>query len=167
MLPFRSRFPGFPLLPGLVSRAFFPVACTWLSVCFLSPFLASLPQLFRECSPFSVFRLPLGVCPAFPFLSSGSRLGLTTQPLFLPFPTSRSPLTVGFPVRFIRLSFRLFPCFRSDFGTWLSCVFPFSASLFSLHRCYFSRRPPVSSSAVPLAFALGFGYLAWVIHPEN
>ena len=42
-------FQVFPLLSGLVSRAFFPDLCTWLSVSFLSSFLASLPQLFRKC----------------------------------------------------------------------------------------------------------------------
>ena len=42
----------------LVSRAFLSVHHTRLSVCFLSPFPASLPQLFHRCSPFSVFRLP-------------------------------------------------------------------------------------------------------------
>ena len=45
-----------PLLPGLVSRAFLPVPCTRLPVCFLSSFPASLPQLFHWCFP---FRFPL------------------------------------------------------------------------------------------------------------
>ena len=47
----------------LVSHAFSSVLSTRLSVCFLSSFPASLPQLFHRCSPFSVFRLPLGVLP--------------------------------------------------------------------------------------------------------
>ena len=77
---FCSSFPDFPPLASqLASRvAPFPLAVlrlssdlvTWfpmhlfrffstqLSVCFLSPFPASLPQLFHRCSPFSVFRLP-------------------------------------------------------------------------------------------------------------
>ena len=37
-----------PLLSGLVSRAFFPVLCTRLSVSFLSSYPASLPQLFHR-----------------------------------------------------------------------------------------------------------------------
>ena len=44
--------PCFPLLPGLGSRAFFPVLSTQLSVCFLSSFPASLPQPFHRCFPF-------------------------------------------------------------------------------------------------------------------
>ena len=60
---------------------------------------------------------------------------------------------------FIHRPFRLFPCFPSDFSTRLSCN-SFLHFTVSPHRCYFSCRPPVSSSAVPLAFALGSGYLA-------
>ena len=46
------RFLVFPLISSLVSRAFFPVLSTQLSVCFLSSFPASLPQLFHRCFPF-------------------------------------------------------------------------------------------------------------------
>ena len=46
------RFLVFPLTSSLVSRAFFPVLSTQLSVCFLSSFPASLPQLFHRCFPF-------------------------------------------------------------------------------------------------------------------
>ena len=42
----------FPLIPSLVSHAFFPVLSTQLSVCFLSSFPASLPQPFHRCFPF-------------------------------------------------------------------------------------------------------------------
>ena len=49
-LHFRSAV--FPLPSSLVSRAFFPVLSTQLSVCFLSSFPASLPQPFHRCFPF-------------------------------------------------------------------------------------------------------------------
>ena len=45
---FRSRFFAFPVLPSLVSHAFFPGSRTRLSVGFLSSFPASLPQLFHR-----------------------------------------------------------------------------------------------------------------------
>ena len=45
---FRSRFPVFLLSSSLVSRAFRPILSTQLSVCFLSSFPASLPQLFHR-----------------------------------------------------------------------------------------------------------------------
>ena len=47
--------------------------------------------------------------------------------------------------------------------------FPFSAHCF-VSQALHSRRPPVSSSAAPLAFALGSGYLAlsfWVLVPRS
>ena len=164
-----------PLIPGLVSHAIFPAVCTRLSVSFLSSFLASLPQLFRKClhgsDPLSVL-FPLAFFPSFPlsfvrFFSGFRLLGL----LFLPFPSSRIPLTVVlfgavsvFQLLLIRFPFSLLPALRSNFGTWLSCnsLFRFSASP---HRCYCSFRPPVSSSAAPLSFRLRFRYLGRVDTP--
>ena len=49
---FCFRFPVFPLSSCLVSRAFRPISSTLPSVCFLSSFPASLPQLFHRCFPF-------------------------------------------------------------------------------------------------------------------
>ena len=49
---FRFRFPVFPLPSCLVSHAFRPILSTLLSVCFLSSFPVSLPQLFHRCFPF-------------------------------------------------------------------------------------------------------------------
>ena len=48
VLPLRFRFLAFPVLPGLISHAFFPGSRTWLSVGFLSFYPASLPQLFHR-----------------------------------------------------------------------------------------------------------------------
>ena len=73
----RSRFPGFPLLPGLVSHAFLPVPSTRLSDGFLSPFPDSLPQLFLRCLPYA-FAFAFGLSPSDPHpfvrFSSGSPL---------------------------------------------------------------------------------------------
>ena len=139
--------------------AWFPVHSvrffsTRLSVCFLSSFPASLPQLFHRCSPFSVFQLPLGVFLAIPFLSSGSRLGFDYSAFcssvpFLPvFPHSGSfrcrfilsisadlfslqPVT-SFPFQLWYLAFLqfLFPllCFASQ------VLLQFPASCFQLGR---------------------------------
>ena len=70
---FRSRFFGFSLISGLISRAFLPGSCTRLSVCFLLPFPDSLPQLFLRCLPYA---LAFGLSPfdllSFVRFSSGS-----------------------------------------------------------------------------------------------
>ena len=88
-LPFRSSRPrltaaspvrpsafaslAFPVLSSPVSRAFFPGSCTRLSVCFLSPFPDSLPQLFLRCLPYA---FAFGLSPfdllSFVRFSSGS-----------------------------------------------------------------------------------------------
>ena len=48
VLRFRSRFPSFPFLSGLISHAFLPVLSTRLSVGLLSSCPASLPQPFHR-----------------------------------------------------------------------------------------------------------------------
>ena len=64
------------LIPDPVSRAFFPVLCTWLSVCFLSSLPASLPQLFHRRSPYPLsFDFLSGASPCFRFLIDRFRLG--------------------------------------------------------------------------------------------
>ena len=166
MLLFRSRFPGFspfsrPGFPCLV-----PVVCTRLSVSFLSPFLASLPQLFRKCLPGSV-RLSVHFPLAFvPFSAFFRPLVFGLWLLSLCF--FRSPLP-GFPSQWffpVLLSvFRLLlsasssSCFQvsvSASGTWLSCN-SFSRFLHLPYRCFRSFRPPLSSTVAPIAFALGSG----------
>ena len=73
-----SAFPIFPLLFRPVSRASFPVLSTWLSVCFLSSFPASLPQLFHRCFPSALASGLFPVLSAFfrPRLSRFRLLGL-------------------------------------------------------------------------------------------
>ena len=71
VLPF--GFTVFPILSCLISHAFLLGSDTWLSVCFLSSFPVSLPQLFHRCFPFGFTRRDLSF--AFRFLSSASALG--------------------------------------------------------------------------------------------
>ena len=80
---------AFPVLPSLVSHAFFPGSHTRLSVRFLSSLPASLPQLFHRCFP--SFPLPrvrfssgLFRSDPLPFVRRPSLL--TTQPSALSFP---------------------------------------------------------------------------------
>ena len=62
-------FLAFPLPFHLVSRASLPFSSTLLSVCFLSSFPVSLPQLFHRCFPCA---FAFGLSPHFYFLSSAS-----------------------------------------------------------------------------------------------
>ena len=162
-------FQVFPLLSGLVSRAIFPVLCTRLSVSFLSSFLASLPQLFRKCL-------------------------LGSVPLSVPFPLAFRPslplsfvrFFPGFDYSAFRFFFSLFPCFPSRwFFRFLFRVlsvlsnffpaspvlsfpaFPFSASLFRITGATSAAGLLFPARPFPLAFALGSGYLARVMHPQN
>ena len=65
----RSRFLGFPFLPGPISRAFLPGSRTRLPVCFLSSFLASLRS--HSCSTSACLLLsPSAFSLSFRFLSS-------------------------------------------------------------------------------------------------
>ena len=105
---FASSF--FLVLSRLISHAFLPVSGTQLSVCFLSSFPASLPQLFHRCLP-SAFAF--GLSPSFsasfrPLSFSGSDyLALCSS-----FPFSfRLRLSVAFPV--LRSHFRSFGFPRS------------------------------------------------------
>ena len=50
----RSRFLGFLFLSDLISHVFLPDSCTRPSVCFLSLFPDSLPQLFLRCLPLAL-----------------------------------------------------------------------------------------------------------------
>ena len=62
-------FLAFPLPFHPVSRVSLPFLSTRLSVCFLSSFPVSLPQLFHRCFPFA---LAFGLSPHCRFLSSAS-----------------------------------------------------------------------------------------------
>ena len=107
--PFRFRFLAFPVLPSLVSHAFFPGFRTRLSVCFLSSFPVSLPQPFHRCLPSAFASCIFRFWPAF-FRPLAFRFQLLSL-LLLPFRSSRFRLTVASPVR------------PSAFASWLS---PFS-----------------------------------------
>jgi len=82
--PFRFRFQAFPFLSGLISRAFLPGSRTRLSVCFLSPFPDSLPQLFLRCFPSA---LAFGLSPSNPlsFVRFSSGSGYSAFRLSFPF----------------------------------------------------------------------------------
>ena len=91
--PAPLSLPLFPLPFHPVSRASLPVLSTRLPFRFLSPFLASLPQLFHEC------------LPSFRFLSSPYSRHLSVPPRFL-------SSAFGFPsqlLSFLALPFRFFP----------------------------------------------------------
>ena len=106
---FCFRFFAFPILSCLISHAFFPGSRTRLSVCFLSPFLASLPTAVPRVLPFCFrFRaFPL----SFRFLSSPSVPPPATQPLFLLFPFFTLPPHSGFFAAPLSLSFLRFSPF--------------------------------------------------------
>ena len=152
---FRFRFFAFPFQSCLISHAFLPGSRTRLSVCFLSPFLASLPtavpRVLPFCFRFRAFPLP------FRFLSSPSSPPPATWPLFLPFrffpfpphsglsgapsPLSLPRFSPFFPAWFPMLSFpvfrtRLSVCFLSSFPVslpqLLTPVLPFFSAFASL-----------------------------------
>ena len=170
MFLFRLRFPGlspsfrpgFPcLLSGSVYSAFcqFPFAL----LCFAP---TAVPQMIAWlCSPFGSLRFS-----AFPFFSAFFRqllfrfllLGFRFFFSLLPFPASRLP----FRCFFILGPFRLFPCFRSRFGTQPSCN-SFLRSLFRLTSATSAADLLFPARSLPLAYALGSGYLARVMHPQN
>ena len=160
MLLFRSRFPGlFPFSP-----AWFPVPS--FRFCVLGfPFVsfrssqlrshgcstgAHLVLCFVSSALLSVLS-PSFLLPFVRFFSGSHYLALAFFFSLLPC----FPLPGSFKCFLIRFPFRLLPCFRSCFGTQPSCV-SFLRFSVSHHRCYFSRRPPVSSSVVPLCFRFRF-----------
>ena len=164
--PFSFLAPPLPFHP--VSRASLPLLRTRLSVCFLSSFPASLPQLFHRCFPFA---LAFGLLPHFHFLSSASARLSTTQPLFLPFlslPASASQwlprcalsafASLAFPVLSDLVSHVFLP--GSSYSAPCSSFPP---------RClapqWLPQRlvlPLSVPGRFPLAFALGSGYSALV-----
>ena len=168
MLLFRSRFPDFPLLPGLVSRAFFPVLLTRRSVCFLLPFPASLPQLFHRCLPGSVplsVPFPLAFSPSFlpsfvGFFSGSGYLAFRFFLSLLPFPASRWLSRCFYPFSLPPVSMLPFQLRYSAFP-----ALPFSASLFRLTGATSAAGLLFPARPFPLAVALGSGYLSWVYVP--
>ena len=136
----------------------FPVPVLSFAVRFLSPFLASLPQLFHECLPspgslrpllFRHFSVP------FRFLSSASVPFPATQPSVSSFPSlpgSASRLLPRFP--------RSFPpdlsCALSRFSYSASCLFPFALPRFASHSrstgASLTLSPSGFSASLPLPF---------------
>ena len=125
----------------------FLILRTRLSVCFLSPFLDSLPQLFLKCFPFA-----LAFCF---FLSSSSLLRLSAAFQVLPLCLSTSLL---FPVLSDLVSYVFFP--GSSYSAF--CLFPFILPSFAptavplvLPFCFRLRAFPcpfcfLSSASVPV-----------------
>ena len=153
----------------------FPVLRTRLSVCFLSPFPDSLPQLFLRCLPCA---LAFGLSPFLPlsFVCFRSGSGYLALCFFLSsfFP---SPPHSGFLGAPFRSRFFGFPrSFRPDFSCLLSRFFvlgflfvSFRPSLIRSHSCssgaYLVLSLSVFSPAGPLPFVrftFGSGYLASV-----
>ena len=107
----RSGFP-FPFRP--VSRAYISLPGTWLSVCFLSSFPASLPRLFRWCSP-SVSLRCLSIA-SLSFVRSALGFDYSASALSFPF-IPASPRSGSFRCRFIRFPFA---CFHAPLPLWYS-----------------------------------------------
>ena len=116
---FRFRFFGFPFRPPWFPMKSFRFVCTWLSVCFLSSFPASLPTAVPLVL---AFRSPSGVSPLPPlsFVRFRFRLRLLSFPLLL-FPSSRLPLTAV--LSGARLSASLAACCHAR-GSALVLSFP-------------------------------------------
>ena len=169
---FASSF--FLVLSRLISHAFLPVSGTQLSVCFLSSFPASLPQLFHRCLP-SAFAF--GLFPSFsasfrPLSFSGSDyLAFCSS-----FPFSfRLRLSVAFPV--LRSHFRSFGfprsfppnflCGRSRFSVLGFLFVSFRSSLIHFPQL-FLRCFPFSVFFRPLlfrAFPLSLCFLSSALVP--
>ena len=157
--------PAFFRFLRLVSHAHSPVL-QYSAIC-LFPFV--LPCFAPTAVPqvLAFFRLSASLrhfpCIRLSFVRSMFRFRLLS-PLFLPFPSSRLPLTVVlfgvasvFRLPPIHHPSGLFPCLRSGFGTWLSCS---SLSRSSTVAPQVLLQIPASffrSTAAPLAFALGSG----------
>ena len=151
--------------------------CVYSALC---QFPFTLPRFTPTAVPqvLAWFRSPFGslhfsIRPFFCFLSSACFRALATQPLFLPFPSSRFSLTVVLSgaafclsTSAFRFIFLLFPGLRLRFWylAFLQFLFPFSASALQVLSQF-----PTSSfeHGRPHSFRLRFGYLGWVIHPEN
>ena len=137
-LPF--RFDVFPISSYLISHAALHGSRTWLSVCFLSSFPASLPQLFHRCFPLST-SLRLFLCRdlllTFNFLSSVLvRFKLLSFLTFL-FPSSRYPLSA---VISMHVSSSVQPVAMLSIRLW------YSAHCDSFHRSLFRLTVTTSMS---------------------
>ena len=145
-----------PFFPTWFPMSSLPVLRTRLSVCFLSSFLASLPQLFHQCFPFA---RAFGLSPHFTLSFVRFRLVLTTWPSVLSFPFFPfSPDGGSSGASFL---FRL-ACFHAFLPI---LVLSFSAFPFSV-RCLASQWLPQRLSLLPFGFRplpLGFRFRFWLL----
>ena len=140
----------------------FPVLRTRLPVCFLSPFLDSLPQPFLKCLP-CAFAFGLFPSDLLSFVRSSSGSGYLAS--VSSFPLSSLPcLTVGFFSFSVPLSLPCFsPSFQPGFPCFLSgskysafCLFPFALPGFAP-----TAVPPVLPFWIsPLGSTLSFHFLS-------
>ena len=153
--PFHFRFFGFPRsfrpgFPCLLSRFF----VLGLSVCFLSPFPDSLPQLFLRCLPCAfAFGLFPFIRLSFVRLFSGSGYSASVSSFPL---SSRFHLTVISSVRPFHFRFFGFPrSFRPGFPCLLSRFFVLGSLFVSFHPSRL-RSHSCSTDASLLLSLLGF-----------
>ena len=156
--PFRSRFLAFPVLSGLISHAFLRGSCTRLSVCFLSPFPDSLPQLFLRCFPFA---FAFGLSPSDPLsfvrFSSGSGYSASASsfPFFPALPHSCLSGAAPPPFGFLTFPLPFRPVSRASLPLLvLSFLFvSFRPSRFRSHGRFTGASLLLSPSGFPLAYA--------------
>ena len=139
--PILLSLPRFsPFSPAWFPVHSFPVPVLSFAVCFLSPFLASLPQLFHECLPSFPLSLLFRHFPfRFRFLSSASASLPATQPSvssfpFFPFLPLSGFLGAASPLSlpcFPRSSPAGFPSVLSRFPYSAFCWFPFVLPCFA------------------------------------
>lgn len=136
----------------------FPVLSTRLSVCFLSPFLASLPQLFHECLPcaFAFGLFPFHPVSFVPFCSGSDYSAFLFFRSVLPgsalqLPSRCCPLRfrfAGFPLPFRPVSRASLPIIVLGFSAGFLSSFPVPLPQ-PLSWCL-----PSSGSLRPLLFGL-------------
>ena len=150
--------------PALASQLLriFPFHPVWFPIqsfrfcLFSSLFVSFHPSLLRSHSRSTGDRfsapssppVPFRVCPcrSLSFVRVRFRAS-TTQPLFLPFPSSRFPITVGTPVPIFPLVFAPVSMRQAPTLVLSLPAIPFPAIEVSPHRCYFFRRPSILACA--------------------
>ena len=134
------------------------------------PTLIRFPQLFLRCLPYALLRFlrfAFGIFPSFLlsfvrfFSGSDYSAFVFSFPFFPVFPFPGPP-GAYFPFLFPPVSMRSVPLPVLSFPAFLFSAFLFrNTGATSVANLLFPVR------LFPLAFALGSGYSAWVIHPEN
>ena len=143
-LPF--GFLAFPLPLHPVSCASLPLLRTRLSVCFLSSFPVSLPQLLSRCFPYAPFpfvHFAFGLSPRSAFFRPLS-LGSDYSAFRLSFPFFPFPLSAVPSVLSVRLAAHSLFLFHSD---CFHSVFPIRYSAYCSSFLHPLSRPTVATSA--------------------